>query len=128
MSSSSACPSDLLRDVAERYVYNINSFDQYEVWLVKDVKNYAPYYVTAILKLHEDPSIGFVRLCDVVSDNDWQLDEDKMEIVTDFFLRHDLQDRSKRQGGHSILSGYQMSRRRRRESWTLFDDVDYGKT
>lgn len=108
---------------ARRYLDGLSSLEAIGLTMLKELKYNRGVYEEAILLLHINPSMNQTKLSAILSYN---FDGDRMDVITDFFLREDLNDKNKKRSGREILSSRQLARCRKRESGQLMD-VEYKK-
>ncbi len=104
---------------ADEYINKITSRDALDERTLMEVRWNRSTYSEAIVIVHINRDISQYQLSSLLG---YDFTHDRMDIITDYFLRDILNNpRKSRRGGHDILSGRQMTRRRRAESATLFD-------
>ncbi len=107
---------------ATSYLKKLSSVEALEPWLIYEIKNHFKSYLEAIVLVHVNGSLMSGQLSTITG---YQFDAERMDVITDFFLRDILLDKKKKRKGCEILSGRQLSRRRKIESATILDFVNY---
>jgi hypothetical protein len=122
--------SDLaqVQSEARRYLDRLTSHEylkQFSLTVALDVRYRRGIFEEAIVLLHVNPDMGPGQLSSILG---IPFTHERMDVVTDFFLREVLFDRSKPSGrswsGQEILSNKQLTRRQAAESFQLME-LDY---
>ncbi len=107
---------------AYQYLNKLSSYRQSEDdWLVLEVKRKKSIFAEAITVVHVNGKIDPDTLGKLL---DYSFTPEKMDVITDFFLRDILFRRGstgKSWTGSEILSGRQLARRRAHESAMILD-------
>ncbi len=110
---------------AKSYLGKLTSLESIGLNLLSELKYNKDKYEKAIVLLHVNPNMNPTRLSSALQYN---FTCERMDIITDFFLRHILHSPSKSRGqswtGSDILSNKQLASRRKAESFTLME-IEY---
>ncbi len=105
---------------ATTYLKKLNSPQAGDPKVMLDLKHNFDLFCEAIVLMHVNPRLSPARLSSIL-DYDF-LDGDRMDVVVNFYLRHELHRADRGKHGAEILSHRQLNRRRWHESMNYNDD------